>query len=61
MDEFLYYYKGKPYEILYESKIKLDGKWQDCIIYRCLYFNPDGLIWVRTKKEFFKLFKTEEN
>jgi hypothetical protein len=51
-----YYYKGKPYKILYKSKLKLDGEWIPCVIYKCLYKNPDGLIWVRKQEEFFELF-----
>jgi hypothetical protein len=68
----IYYYKGKPYTILAESKIKLSGiidlpeievtdvevgaDWVDVIVYECEYDNPDGKIWVRTRKQFFELF-----
>jgi hypothetical protein len=55
----VYYYKNKPYKILYKSKIKLKGEWKPCVIYKCLYKNPDGLIWVRDHKEFFELFSRE--
>jgi len=54
--ENIYEYKNKKYRIFSESKMKLDGVWEDCIIYQTLYHNPDGWIWVRTKEEFFKLF-----
>lgn len=56
-DEIITYkYKDKPYKISHESKMKLNGVWIDVIIYECLYENPDGMIWVRKKEEFFKLF-----
>lgn len=55
-----YYYNDKPYKILYKSKIKIEGRWEECVIYKCLYKNPDGLIWVRMKDEFFKLFATNK-
>ncbi len=51
-----YKYKERPYKILHESKIKIGGTWIDVIVYQCLYENPDGMIWVREKEEFFKLF-----
>ncbi len=54
--EKYYSYKDKPYEIVSESKIKIGGTWIDVVIYKCLYENPDGMIWVREKKEFFSLF-----
>lgn len=57
MNDKIYTYKGKKYRIFAESKMKIDGKWKDCIIYQTLYFNQDGWIWVRTKEEFFKLFE----
>jgi len=53
----VYLYKGNPYEIAAESKAKIDGIWIDVIIYRCLYINPDGQVWVRTKEEFESLFE----
>ncbi len=55
-----YEYKGKSYRLLQSTKIKIDGEWVDGIIYMCLYKNPDGLIYVRTKKEFFEKFKLKE-
>jgi hypothetical protein len=51
-----YQYKGKPYKILYQSKIKFGGTWIDVVVYECQYDNPDGMIWVREREEFFKLF-----
>lgn len=57
----IYQYKGKPYEITTESKMKISGEWKDVIIYKCLYYNPDGETWVRSKEEFFTKFKIKEN
>lgn len=53
----IYSYKEKDYEIIEKSKIKIGKIWIDVIIYKCLYNNPDGLIWVRESTEFFELFK----
>lgn len=53
----IYEYKGKQYRIFAESKMKIDGKWIDCIVYQTLYVNEDGWIWVRTKEDFFNNFK----
>ena len=53
----IYQYKGNKYRIFAESKMKVDGIWQDCIIYQSLYYNEDGWIWVRNRDEFFKLFE----
>lgn len=50
-------YKGKTYCIFQETKVKIEGKWVDCVIYQTLYDNPDGEFWVRTKDEFHSLFK----
>lgn len=55
----VYYYKDKPYRVLHLSSIKLDDKWIPCVVYACMYSNPDGVIWVRTKKEFEELFKVK--
>lgn len=52
-----YTYKEKNYTIFSETKIKIDGVWVDGIIYLTMYYNPDGRFFVRTKEEFFKLFK----
>jgi hypothetical protein len=57
MEGKVYEYKGKPYRIFAETKTKINGIWVDSIIYQTLYNNPDGWIWVRTKEEFFSLFK----
>ena len=61
MEELIYYFKGNPYRIFSETKVKIDGIWIDAIIYQALYVNKDGIFWVRTKKEFFELFKTNYN
>lgn len=53
----VYYYKGNPYTILSETKIKVGNMWKDCVVYKCEYENPDGDIWVRQSREFFELFK----
>ena len=57
MSKEIYYYKGNPYTILSETKIKVDDMWKDCVVYRCEYKNPDGSIWVRQRREFFELFR----
>lgn len=57
--EDIWYYKDKPYCIMEETKIKVGSEWWDAIIYQCLYDNPDGMIWVRFKKDFFDLFKNK--
>jgi hypothetical protein len=31
--------------------------WVDVVIYKCLYDNPDGEIWVREASQFYKLFE----
>lgn len=56
-----YIYKNKIYCIFKETKMKIDGNWVDCVIYQTLYNNPDGEFWVRSKEEFFKLFKELQN
>jgi len=56
----VYTYKDKPYKILYESKIKIGGTWIDVIVYECQYENSDGMIWVREREEFFKLFTVRD-
>lgn len=56
----IYTYKNKPYQILRETKIKLEGVWVDCVIYKTLYHNPDGDTWVRTSYEFYKLFEKKK-
>ena len=56
-----FYYKGKPYFIKLKSKLKLEGKWVDCIIYTCLYHNEAGMDWVRTAEDFYSKFKEYEN
>lgn len=58
--ETIYTYKNKQYRIFAETKVKIEGVWVDCVIYQTLYYNKDGWIWVRTKEEFFELFKPVE-
>lgn len=55
----IYKYKktNKPYLKLCESNIKINGLWVKTIIYLCLYWNKDGMIWVRTKSDFFENFE----
>ncbi len=60
MDKAIYEYKGKPYQVLTRSKIKMHGDWWDVVIYKCLYVNPDGILWVRFAEEFEELFKLKE-
>lgn len=56
----IYTYKNKEYTIFKHTKAKVFGVWQDAIMYHCEYNNPDGQYWVRSTKEFFKLFKKEQ-
>jgi hypothetical protein len=50
--------KNKKYYIkLFNSKIKSNGVWKNCVIYLCLYFNKDNMIWVRYEEDFNKNFK----
>jgi hypothetical protein len=58
MNDIVYEYKNNKYRIFAESKVKISGVWVECIIYQTLYDNKDNWIWVRTKKEFFELFKS---
>lgn len=73
----VYYFKDKPYEILYRSKMKTEdffklaigsyneqignwkSPWTEVVIYKCLYYNPDGEVWVREINEFFEKFKAK--
>lgn len=61
----IYYFKGKPYEIFDRTKIKMydemgmNGYWEEVVIYKTLYHNPDGKYWVRFKNDFFANFKTQ--
>lgn len=56
-----YYFKGKKYKKLVKSKIKLDGTWQDIVIYKSMYFHPDGKVWARLKEDFYKNFEPRES
>jgi hypothetical protein len=56
MNTDIYYFKGKPYRIFSESKMKISELWIDVVIYEALYDCPDGKYWVREKGQFFKLF-----
>jgi hypothetical protein len=82
-DKDHYYFKGKPYVILWESKMKISdlrnvihlnwwqrfllrlifgkNQWLDIVIYKCMYDNPEGKIWVREKSEFYRLFSKNVN
>lgn len=53
----IYYYKDRPYSIVRELKIKLNGSWVDIVEYKCEYDNPDGTYWARLKEEFYNLFE----
>lgn len=48
---------GKNYQIMGLSKVKIDGNWEECVIYNCLYDNPEGMIWVRLKEDFEDKFE----
>ena len=54
-----YFYKDKPYRMLNYTKIKINGEWVDGVIYIPLYKCDKSSTFVRTKKEFFELFKTK--
>ena len=47
---------NKTYLKLFTTKVKIGGLWVPAIIYVCLYWNKDGMIWVRTKKDFEQNF-----
>lgn len=55
-DSDIYEFKGKPYSIVCESKMKISELWIDVVIYKTEYNNPDGMYWVREKGQFYKLF-----
>lgn len=57
----IYEYKGKRYQFITHSKMKIGETWIPVIIYRCLYDNPDGMTWVREEDQFWKLFKRVED
>jgi len=48
--------KERTYEIVCRSKMKIDKIWQDVVIYKCLYENPDGDTWVRPVEDFEENF-----
>lgn len=48
---------NKPYIKLKNTKIKINGIWETAIIYMCLYWNKDGMIWVRLENDFKQNFK----
>ncbi len=47
----------KPYIKLWSTKVKINGVWIPAVIYMCLYYNKDGIIWVMTKEDFENNFK----
>jgi hypothetical protein len=47
----------KLYLKLFKSKIKRENVWENCVIYLCLYFNKDGMLWVRYTDDFNENFK----
>lgn len=56
----IYKYKEKFYSIAHQAKMKINGEWENCVIYKALYDHPLGDIFVRSSEEFFFLFKEEE-
>lgn len=55
-------YKGKEYAIVRDDlKININSEWHPIVLYRCLYENPDGMEWTRTKEDFYSKFKLKEN
>lgn len=57
MSNQVYYYKGKPYTIRGESKIKIGGIWIEIVEYQAEYDAVYGKNYARFKKEFYELFK----
>lgn len=55
----IYWYKNRPYKILYESKIKNFGEWTPITVYMCLYDNEHGMIWARETIDFDRMFTTK--
>lgn len=48
---------NKPYLKIKNTKIKINGVWENAIIYMCLYSNKDGMFWVRLENDFKENFK----
>lgn len=47
-------FKGKPYEVLYHSETKIDGKWTNSIVYKALNTEGNkifGSVYVRTESD----------
>jgi len=47
----------KLYLVLLKTQTKLVGKWWPAIIYMCLYWNKDGMIWCRPEWNFNEDFE----
>lgn len=58
-DDTIYEFKGKPYSVMCETKMKISELWIDVVIYKTEYHNPDGMYWVREKGQFYKLFSKQ--
>lgn len=44
------------YRILYEAKVKIDGRWQECVVYYPIGERADER-WVRLKPDFERGFE----
>lgn len=53
----MYKYKGKTYKLLHEGLLKDETtrEWKSCVIYT----NDSGIMFVREKEEFLRIFKEE--
>lgn len=52
-----YTYKGNEYCIVSEAKVKINGVWEDAIIYQPVVCQDLRPLYVRTKTEFFDKFQ----
>lgn len=57
--QLTYWFKDKPYKLLFHTQIKIGDEWVPGVIYMALYENHDGQFWVRTTKDFYEKFKTK--
>ena len=47
---------NKLYLKLLSLKTRMGPVWIDAILYICLYYNKDGMFWVRTAEDFDNSF-----
>lgn len=55
---YKHYRNKKRYLILARPKVRIEstGEWVKGVLYLCLYWNKDGMVWVRTEKDFIDHF-----